>query len=360
MTTSQITTAEQLITSAEQANLWPVEIKDAQVFLGVAGVPEGSTSLAHVPAPQYAGLAGVYADGSLRCLGVNGSRYNATSPEQWRDLVRAAIAAGAQPLNAGKGATAWGAKVSAELHCGTTGQGLDAHLCLTDSFDGSCRLSVTPRIIRRICTNTLRGYARAAGEAVTADFERGLRRVRHTASLNELIKQLEAGIPLVLQEAQFLDDLLRRASSVHLPAAAAQIAFDRLFKTAEQAAKDAGKDPAKVTPKAQTQAENRRAAARIACELECNKMGGPGNLGSLWMGATYLVDRTETGEERRLKGGANKTEGMLFGGRGQRVEEIREFIQVVLQDGRIEEMTVAGALQAGAVDGAAILRSMLS
>lgn len=355
-TSAAAKTADTFIARAEQAGLWPVEVMAAKPQITL----EHSGQQHTIAASRYSGLAGVYADGSVSCLGINGGRYNATKPEEWRKLVRAAVEAGTKPLNSGRGATAWGSKVSAEFRIGTTsGQGLEANLCLTDSFDGSCRLSVTPRVIRGRCTNTLRGYAREMGDKVHADFVRGLR-VRHTASLRELVKYLALGIPRVLAEAELLDQLLSRASSVHLPAKAAQIAFDRLFPTAEQAAASAGKDPGGVTQKARTQAENRRAAARIACAMECNKMGGPGNLGSLWMGATFLVDRTETGEDRRLRNNADPTEAMLFGERGRRVEEIREFVQVVLADGTIEEMSVSGALEAGAVDGAAILNSMLN
>jgi len=329
-----VDTAAAMIDAAEHAGHWPVDVRMASVVAN-----DGGTM---IKASNSVAVVGEYRDGARRVLGVNGRRFNATSPAQWRELVTAACAAGAKPF-ASQG---WGGKVAAMFEVPSNhSTGIASTLVLGDSFDGSTLLVGGGVSVRPFCANqmsSLLGSVKRAG----GDWCK----IRHTASLDEKVNRLAAGMIAVAEEGAAVSALFDRAALVHLPAAAARAAFDAFFPEA----------PEDASARATTLANANRAAARVAAALPCNRVGGPGNLASLWNASTYLVDRTEDGEARASRGSA--VGSMLFGSRGRRVEECLELIEVILADGKIESMTVEAAGVAGVAPasiGKAILDSML-
>lgn len=122
--------------------------------------------------------------------------------------------------------------------------------------------------------------------------------------------------------------------------------------------------PEDASQRAKTRAENLRNEARLAAALPINRVGKkPGNVGTIWNAATYLVDRRADGSRRETRGGAeNMVSSMLFGSRAKRLEEISKVIAVVLTDGTVENMTVTEAQAHGLDDksiGGALVDAML-
>jgi hypothetical protein len=334
----EIADADAFIEIAESAGHWPIDVRKCQVQ-----AVDGDTAL---KAPGASAIVGEYHDGSRKVLGINGGRYKVTSPDQWRALVRAAVAAGGQPV----GSHAWDGKVMAQFDVG--GNGLRTNLLLGDSFDGSCKLVAGTLVIRVGCANAMHRAVRKA----SAEFCQ----IRHTASLDEKVAQLRDGIAQATAEGQRIAELFDAASRIHLPPAAAKLAFDTLFKVADLS--KCKTDRAKQ--RATTVAENMRAAARQAAKLACNQVGSRGNVATLWNAATYLVDRNADGSQRPCKGSASMVDSMLLGSRGERVEEVGTYIEslveVIKADGSgFETMTVADAVDAGALDGAQIVDQIL-
>jgi hypothetical protein len=328
-------TAAEMIDNAERAGHWPVDVREASVVAN-----DGGTM---IKASRNVAIVGEYRDNSRRVLGINGRRYNATSPAQWRELVTAAVAAGAKPF----GSHGWGGKVAAMFEVPSNHKsGIKSTLVLGDSFDGSSMLVGGGCAVRPFCANQLSapvGSAKRSG----GDWCK----IAHTASLDEKVNRLAAGMVAVAEEGAAVSALFDRAALVHLPGAAARAAFDAFFPEA----------PEDASARAKTLAENRRAAARVAAALPCNRVGNAGNLATLWNASTYLVDRNEDGTARNTRGSA--VGSMLFGSRGKRVEECLHLVEVILADGTVESMTVAQATDAG-VDssqlGKGLLEAMLA
>lgn len=332
--TLAVSTAAEMIDNAERAGQWPVDVREATVFANDGGT--------HVKASNSVAVVGEYHDGSRRVLGINGRRYNATSPAQWRELVTAAVAAGAQPF----GSHGWGGKVAAMFKVPSNHtSGMVSTLVLGDSFDGSSMLIGGGTNVRPFCANQMSSLISAA-RSKDSDWCK----ISHTASLDEKVNRLAAGMIAVAAQGVAVSALFDRAALVHLPGAAAKAAFDAFFP---EAAEDAG-------ARAKTLADNRRQAARVAAALPCNRVGSRGNLATLWNASTYLVDRNEDGTARNTRGSA--VGSMLFGSRGKRVDECLHMIEIIMADGTVEEMTVSQATEAG-VDasqlGAATIAAML-
>jgi len=338
--TLAVSTAAEMIDNAERAGQWPVDVREASVFANDGG--------SHIKAGNKRAIVGEYRDGGRRVLGINGSRFNATSAAQWRELVNAAVAAGAKPF----GSHGWGSKVAAMFSVESNHKsGLTSTLVLGDGFDGDTLLVGGGIVGRPFCANqmaSMLGSAKRSG----GDWCK----IRHTASLDEKVNRLAAGMVAVAEQGAAVSALFDRAALVHLPGAAARAAFDAFFPEAVAA-------PGEAAPSARavTLAENRRAAARVAAALPCNRVGGAGNLATLWNAGTYLVDRNEDGTSRTTRGSA--VGSMLFGARGKRVEECLHLVDVILADGRVESMTVGQATDAG-VDadllGKGLLEAMLA
>jgi hypothetical protein len=319
--------ADGMIGHGERSGAWPVALR----FDGVA-------TLGGLKAPGRA-LIAAYAAHPDACLSVVGDRYRATTPEEWRTLVRAATAAGARPT--GAFSLRDGSRVLATFEVGQS-NGLRTQLLLADSFDGSMRLTCGTSSIRVVCANTLSAAMRADG----AD----MARLRHTASLEEKVKVFAGSIGDAIAKGEKVRAAYHRAEETRLSHADAQRAFDLLFP---RAARDADKP-------AQTRADNVRADAMRAMAHPVNNAGP--TLATVWNAATYLVDRNADGTARATRGG-DALDSMLFGARAERVEEIQTMIEVILRDGSIQTMTAPRAIEAGvtpAIVGRTMLEDMLA
>ena len=329
--------ADDFIRRAQQAGHYPTKLETVSDF-----------PIAGVPAAGYNALIGTYPE-ERRVLGINGSRYNATGIENWNGLIRAAVAAGAKPIHS----HAWAGKVIAQFEV-CQADGLRSTLILGDSFDGSCRLMAGENTTRLTCANQLSSVVRSEHD----DWAK----IRHTASLEEKTRRLEAGIAETLKRGRRVHELFQRASNVYLPPKAAKIAFNAFFP--EPSEDD--------TPTMTTKKTNKRLAARIAAAMPINRVGcRPGNLATLWNSATYLVDRrcggcpacekigAKQGDAVEMRSG-DAVNSMLFGARGKRVTECLELIEVVLADGTVEEMTVTEAQDHGVNVGSKLLESVLA
>lgn len=318
--------ADSMIEAGETSNAWPVRVAMAELVT--------RTNALAVPA---SGVVASYRSAPDTCLGVVGSRYHATTPDAWREIVRAATAAGAKPT--GAFSLADGTRVCATFEVGAT-NGLVTQLLLVDSFDGSLNLTCGTTSIRVVCCNTLAAALSSDGA--------GMAKLRHTASLEEKTNRLAQNIGAAIKTGEKVRDLYHRAESTVLPATAAKAIFDTLFPEA----------PENASPIAKTKARSAREDAKIAARLPINRVGEKGNLATLWNAATYLVDRTFEGKARPVRGAGSMLDSMLFGSRGERVNEIQTLIEVVLRDGTIQTMTANEASSAG-VDGSIVGRKVL-
>lgn len=268
-----------------------------------------------------------YAQHPSAIVGTVGKRYRELAVTEWRELVRAACAAGARPT--GAFALAGGSKVlgTFEIDSGNAGKsGVSTQLLLCDSFDGSAKLTAGTTSIRVVCANTLAAAMRADGA--------GMAQLRHTASLEDRIPALCAAIESAIATGAKVRGLLDQAAQTPVPKADALALIDELWPEA----------PETASPRARTIADNERREARAAMRLDINNEGPV--LSTLWNAATYLVDRSADGRARQTRGG-DRLESMLFGSRNQRLEEIQTIIEVYMRDGSIVAMPAREAAEAG-------------
>lgn len=324
------TDADSMIAHGERCGAWPVDLETGVSLT----TPEGL--LASVTA-----IVARYASHPSRVVGVVGSRYRATTPEEFRGLIRAITEAGAKPT--GAFSLRNGTRVLATFQVGEH-DGKRTNLVIADSFDGSMRLMVGFTVIDVVCANTLAAAFAQDGESWA--------KIRHTASLEDKVAALTETIGEAVQRGTSVAELHERATKTVLKPAAARAAFDALFPPAAEDASQSAK----------TRAENLRQEARDACALEINKRGqAPGTVATLWNAATWLVDRKVSGESRKARGG-DQLDSMLFGSRAKRIAEIQTKVEVLMADGSVQEMTVPEATEAG-VDtqqiGSALLSSIL-
>lgn len=325
---------EAFITRQEILGHYPTEIHAGRAFAAVD--VDGSPFLAN--AKRYTSIVGTFADGHRECMGINGRSYDATTPKQWRDLLRAAANAGGRPTFG----HSWDAKVIAAFDVQSKG-GLKSSLVIGDSFDGSTKVIVGLSVNRPDCANQMAMLIKSGDWA----------KIKHTAGKDEKIARLTKGIEWAVKEGAAVSDLFDRAARVQLPAKAWHAAFDAFFPEAKENA-SAG---------ATTRANNIREAAKIVGALPINRVGRPGNLATLWNAATFLVDRKADGNAATIRKGASPIESMLLGERGRKVEGFRHLVEVILADGRVEEMTTVEATNVGvdaATMGADILAAMIA
>lgn len=320
---TKCTTADAFLESARSAGDFPVAMRECATVAVIDADGRSITSPAHTAILCDYRTAG----GGVETVvaGINGGRYKGTTIEAWETTIRAAVAAGGVPayhVNVG-------GKLVAQFEIARRG-GIVSYLTLADSFDGSTKFVAGLVASRWGCMNQMASLRRSNKGCAWAN-------IRHTASLDEKIARLTTGIADIADEGSKLVDLFERASEVHLPAAAAREAFDALFPKAPEGAKVV----------AVTKADNARSAARIAAAMPINRVGGKGNLATLWNAATFLVDRDETGEARAARGESTRAGAMLFGARGRRVETVRHLVEVLLADGTVEAMAVDAASAAG-------------
>lgn len=73
---------------------------------------------------------------------------------------------------------------------------------------------------------------------------------------------------------------------------------------------------------------------KVAAIMPINSVGGvKGNVATLWNAATYLVDRKADGKARECRGGADRLDSLLFGSRGERLTEVQDIIENILDGG---------------------------
>ena len=302
-----------MIMHGEKSGAWPVSLDFAELRTASGLVAPGK------------GIVAKYASHPDACLSVVGDKYRATAPEEWRALVRAAVAAGAQPT--GAFSLRDGTRVLATFEVGKA-NGLRTNLLLVDSFDGSMKLKGLFTAIRTTCANTL--SARCLAWTARARLQ-----LRHTASLETKVNVLTASIGAAITNGGKVRDAYHAAEAMTLTKVQALDVFDRLFPKASE---EEGKA-------AQTRADNVRADARRAMWNQVNNVGP--TLATIWNAATYLVDREADGTARKTRGG-DALDSLLFGSRGARVAEISELIDVVLRDGTVQSVPMSQAVDMGA------------
>lgn len=311
--------AAAMVAAGESSQAWPTAVRF-----------EGLQTAAGLPAKVRA-VVGTYQDAHEAVLGAVGGFYRATDPGEWRDLITAAVAAGAKPT--GAFALRDGARVLATFDVG--GNGIRTQLVLADSFDGSMKLTAGTTCIRVVCANTL-------AMAMSSDGE-GMARLRHTSALEEKVKILGEAIGDTIATGEKVRETFHAAEQMALTSAAADAVFDALFPKAEQGA----------SARAVTKADMARAQARAAMALPINHVDAPPggtSLATIWNGATYLVDRNTDGSQRATRGDSDLLESLLFGARAKRVEEIQHTIEVLMASGELERMTVTQARSHGIDD----------
>lgn len=321
-------TADDAIGHGERSGAWPTALRFEEIV--TAG---GLTVPGRAVVATYSVHAGA-------ALSVVGDRYRATTPEEWRSLVRAATAAGAKPT--GTFSLRDGARVLATFEVGAS-NGLRTQLLLADSFDGSMRLACGFSSIRVVCANTL--------SAAMAEDGAGMAKLRHTASMEGKVTALAESIGAAVKAGDKVRDAYHAAEATRLSLAEAERVFDRLFPSGE------GK-PVGAT---RTKAENARRDARVAMANPVNNCGP--TLATLWNAATFLVDRNADGTARKVRNDAGALDSLLFGARAERVAEIQTIIEVIMADGTVRAMPAPKAMEAGVdpkIAGRAILDDMLS
>ena len=311
-----------MVAHGERSGAWPTSIA-----FDTVQTPGG------LVAPGRAVVAS-YAQHPDACLAVVGDRYRATTADEWRSLVKAATAAGARPT--GAFALRDGSRVLATFEIGQT-NGLRTQLVLADAFDGSMRVTCGFTSIRVVCANTLSAAMSKDGD--------GMARLRHTASLETKVNVLAESISAAVVSGDKVRASYHAAEQSRLTAAQASNVFDRLFAPAAPDADRAAK----------TKADNIRSDARRAMGRAENNAGP--TLATVWNAATWLVDRTVSGEARPTRGG-DALDSLLFGSRGERISEIQTIVELVMRDGTIQQMSASDALATG-VDPRSIGRTVL-
>lgn len=300
--------ADALILKGETVGAYPVNVSFEKM------TTESGLSVDHrAIRADYAAASGRQA----QVLGVVGDRYQATTPDEWRDLIRAAVKAGAEPT--GAFSLKGGSRVLATFNVGTA-NGLRTNLCLADSFDGSIRLLGGMTSIRVVCANTLTAALNDSSE---------WSKIRHTSSLSEKVKLLEKSIGNAIEQGETIRQAFEEASKIKLSRNEATEIFNRLFPEAD-------KDASKM---AQTKAQNERSEALRAMANPINNVGD--TLATLWNASTFLVDRTVNGAPRACRGGADRLDSLLFGARAKRLTEINGIIADALTLGAFAPVPVS-------------------
>lgn len=309
------TDAASAIAHGERTGAWPVALRT-----------EALRTPCGLLAPCEA-LVADYAEHPARVVGCNGSRYRATATKEWRDLVTAAVAAGAKPT--GTFSLADGSRVLATFEVGQS-NGVRTQFLLADSFDGSMKLKAGFTTIRVVCANTL---AAAFGKDGA-----GMASLLHTATLETKVNVLAESIGEAIKTGDRVRDLYKKTEETVLSRAQAEQVFDFLFPKA-----DAGESKMTIARADGVRRDARHAAAKAVNHVDA---GRGTSLATLWNAATYLVDRNVDGTSRTY-GESDNLKSLLFGTRGRRLEEIQRTIEVVMADGSIQHMSATEAVEAG-------------
>ena len=315
------------IDAGERTGAWPV-VLTKEALLTESGLRTPSFS-----------IVADYRTRERRAYRAVGTDYRVTTPEEWRGLVDAAHAAGAQPT--GAFSLYGGSLVLATFQVGLA-NGLRTNLLLADAFDGSMQFSSGFTTIDVVCANTLSMSLGQDGS--------GMARFRHTLSAEAKIAALRVGIATAIATGEKVRDAHKRAQTMGLSRDVARDVFNALFPEAPPEASEASK----------TRAQNVRAEAMTAMALPINRRDAEqGTLGTIWNTATWLVDRDANGAPRPVRGDGGRLDAMLFGSRGKRVQEIQTVIEIVLRDGTIKATPATEALEMG-VDPRQVGRAVLA
>lgn len=330
-------TAEDLIQAGELSGSWPIELtrEDQYIQVGEHMVKGGEQA-----------IIAMYREHAPRWVGNVGSRFNATDPERWRGLVKAAVAAGASPT--GAFSLRGGSRVLATFEVANH-NGIRTNLMVADAFDGTMKLSCGFTSIRVVCANTL-------SAAMSAD-SKNMAKLSHTSSINEKAHLLEKNIAKAIERGSHVRDLYEAAMEKRLNNDDAEELLHLLFPDPKEE---------NATQAALTRAQNRRLDAISAAALRVNKEGTDSSAATLWNAATWLVDRKFDPSGRpmaRKPKGGQMLDAMLFGTRAKRIAEIEQvMIQVLRADGTEESVPVDKAIEMGVPPdqmGESLLNSML-
>lgn len=340
--------AADMIAAGEQTGAWPIAV----------GL-ESMTTESGLTVPGK-GVVATYADGSRRCHKAMSDRYRYLDPAEWRATIEAAVKAGAKPIGAfalggetppkGESYTSPGGKILATFDIGATGINggqFRNHLNLADSMDGSCSYLAGGSSIRVVCANTFAAWMGADGKSAA--------KIKHTASIGERAEVLREAIHEHVTSGESVARAYKDARQVVLTKPDLEELLNQLYP--------APPESDKTKALARTRALNLQLETGAAMLRPENVDGGP-TLASVWNAATWMVDRkanekTGAAVHRAGRGGADTLEAMLFGGRGARVERVRQImIRVLRPDGSEEEVTAAEAHAAG-IDHGQIGRAML-
>lgn len=326
--------AETMIARASELGAWPTHLVRIPVRVRL----EDGTEV--VSARDRAVLARYGGDHAPRIVGSVGRRFRELAVAEWRDLVRAAVDAGAKPTGAfalRDGRTVLATFEVDRAEAGAAGA-VATQIALVDSFDSTTKVLAGSTSTRIVCANTLAAARRADGEGWAA--------LRHTASLADRVAQLGDAIAETVQTGRKTRELMARAADRQLARDEAEHLLDALFPSAAEGA----------TKTAATRADNERREAARAMRRPENFVGR--SLATVWNAATWLVDRHADGTPRALRGGDRLT-SMLLGDRGQRVNEIQTIIEVFLRDGSVVQVPASEAQQMG-VDPAQVGRAVIA
>lgn len=304
--------AASAIAHGERSGAWPTVLHTASL-----ATPGG------LVAPVSA-LVAEYEAHPARVVGCNGARYRATATKEWRELVTAAVAAGAKPT--GTFSLCDGSRVLATFEVGQS-NGVRTQFLLVDSFDGTLKLKAGFTTIRVVCANTLAASLGKDGS--------GMASLLHTATLETKVNVLAESISDAIKTGDRVRDLYKQAEATRLSRFQAEAIFDKLFPEAEGGS-------SKMTI---ARADGVRRDARHAAAKAVNHAGP--TLATLWNAATYLVDRNVDGSARTY-GESDNLNSLLFGARGRRLEEVQKTIEVIMRDGSVQLMTATEAVEHGA------------
>jgi Domain of unknown function (DUF932) len=300
----ELLNADHLIQKGEDVGSYPTQVA---ISKNVTVNPFGGD---YIPSTSRS-VVGQYKDGTVSVLGSVGDKYNATTPDEWRSIIRAAGEAGAKPT--GAFSLAGGSKVLAtfEVDQASTGSGIRTNLMLCDSFDGSVNLTCGFTSIRVVCANTLSAALRSDGKAMA--------KIRHTRSLSEKVEALGEAIIAAIDGGKAIREMYQNARKYQLTGSEMDALMDSLFPVPE------------VEGRGRTRALNKREEMYDAMILSENQDGN--TLASVWNGATWLVDRNVDGSSRRARGDADRLDSLLFGQRGKRILDIQSVVQAMLDNG---------------------------
>lgn len=321
--------ADTMIRRGLETGAWPASV-DMREVRTVDGL--------YVPGQA---VVATYADGSVRAHGTVKDRYHPLDPRQWQETVKAACKAGAIP--AGAFALNGGARVLATFEL-PSGNGIKPYLNIVDSMDGELAFQAGGTCVRVVCANTLSmSMGRDSAEWGWA---------KHTRSLSDRVGLIQGAVEAYIKAGSTVHALYQAAKDTAVHKDDAMAIFDRLFPPA---AEDDSKAKA-------TRADNARSSAARAMARPENAEGS--SLATIWNAATWLVDRDEVGRAKPVRGGADALGSMLFGSRGDRVQEIEAVIREALvpvidaQTGETRHITAPEA-HAHGVDYGQIGRSLI-